>query len=331
MKAAKRGLPEATRLAAVTAWLLPAALLGAPLAALAQFPARPVTLVVPFPPGATTDTIARILAQQASVGLGRTVVVENKPGAEGQLAAQDVAKSPADGYRITLATAGNLSALPAMRRSPPYDPVADFTPVADVGRYQFFVYAHPSLPAKSFREFIEHARANPGKLSYGTGNNTGVLTMAGFRSAHGLDMTHVPYKGEPPAIADLVAGRVQAMVATGIGIPHAREGRLRMLAALLPQRSPLAPDVPTLRETGQKDLDAVLWAGVVGPAGMPADALERLHREFNAALVHPEVVAAIEKLGFTLTPGKAEAFGALIREQVAVFRRLVRDAGLPVE
>ena len=318
MKAAKR-------------WFLLVAGLAASFHAAAQFPSKPVTLVVPFPPGATTDSIARILAQHASTGLGRPVVVENKPGAEGQLAAQDVAKSPPDGYRLALATSGNLSVLPAMRKNPPYDPVADFTPVADVGRYQFFVYVHPSLPAKTFREFIEHARANPGKLGYGTGNNTGVLAMAAFRSAHGLDMTHVPYKGEPPAIVDLVAGRVQAMVATGIGIPHAKDGRLRMLAALLPQRSPLAPDVPTLRETGQKELDAILWAGVVGPAGIPADVVERLNRDFNAALANPEAVAAIEKLGFTLTPGKADAFGAMIREQVAVYRRLVREAGLPVE
>ena len=311
-------------------WLVAAAL-AATSHAVAQYPSKPVTLVVPFPPGATTDTIARVLAQHASSGLGRPIVVENKPGAEGQLAAQDVAKSPPDGYRVALATSGNLSVLPAIRRAPPYDAVADFTPVADVGRYQFFVYVHPSLPAKSFRELLDHARANPGKVSYGTGNNTGVLTMAGFRLAHGLDMVQVPYKGEPPAIVDLVAGRVQAMVATGIGIPHAREGRLRMLAALLPQRSPLAPDVPTLRESGQKDLDVLLWAGVVGPADMPAEAVERLNREFNAAMAHPDAVAQIEKLGFTLTPGRADAFAAMVRDQAAAYRRLVREAGLPVE
>lgn len=311
--------------------LMGAVLLVGAAQAAAQFPARPVTIVVPFPPGATTDTIARVIAQQAATTLGRPVLIDNRPGAEGQLAAQDVVKAPPDGYRIMLGTSGNLSVLPASRKNPPYDVVADFTPIADVGRYQFFLYANPALPAKTFKEFIDHAKANPGKLSYGTGNNTGVINMAGFRSAHGLDMVHVPYKGEPPAIVDLLAGRVQVMVATGIGIPHAREGRLRMLVALLPKRSPLAPDVPTLAETGQKDLDVILFAGLVGPAGIPADVVERLNREFNAAMTNADVVAQIEKLGFTLTPTRADAFGAMLRDQLGVYRKAVREAGLPVE
>ena len=311
--------------------LLGAALAAASLHAFAQFPAKPVTIVVPFPAGATTDTIARIIAQHASTSLGRPVLVDNKPGAEGQVAAQDVVKAAPDGYRIMLGTSGNLAVVPASRKSPPYDVVNDFTPIADVGRYQFFVYAHPSLPARTFREFIDYAKANPGKLSYATGNNTGVINMAGFRSAHGLDMVHVPYKGEPPAIVDLVAGRVQVMVATGIGIPHARESKLRMLVTLLPQRSALAPDVPTLKEAGQKELDVLLWAGLVGPAGIPPEVVERLHRDFNAALSNPEVIAQIDKLGFTLTPGRQDAFAALIRDQLAVYRKAVREAGLPVE
>ncbi len=306
------------------------ALLGS-LQAAAQFPEKPVTIVVPFPAGATTDTVARIIAQHAATSLGKPVLIDNRPGAEGQVAAQDVVKAAPDGYRIMLATSGNLAVLPASRKNPPYDVVNDFTPIADVGRYQFFLYTHPSLPAKTFREFVEYVKANPGKVSYATGNNTGVINMAGFRSAHGLEMVAVPYKGEPPAIVDLVAGRVQAMVATGIGIPHAKEGRLRMLAALLPQRSPLAPDVPTLKEAGQKDLDVILYAGFVGPAGMPREVVERLNRDFNSALTNADVNAQVGKLGFTLTPGRPEAFGAMIREQLAVYRKAVREAGLPVE
>lgn len=310
---------------------LAAALLLAASHAAAQFPTKPVTIVVPFPPGATTDTIARVIAQQAATTLGKPVLIDNKPGAEGLLAAQDVAKAAPDGYRIMLGTSGNLSVVPASRKNPPYDVATDFTPIADVGRYQFFLYANPALPAKTFKEFIDYAKANPGKLSYGTGNNTGVINMAGFRSAHGLDMVHVPYKGEPPAIVDLLAGRVQVMVATGIGIQHAREGKLRMLVALLPKRSPLAPDVPTLAETGQKDLDVILFAGLVGPAGIPAGVVERLNREFNAAMNNADVIAQIEKLGFTLTPARVEAFGAMLKEQLGVYRKAVRDAGLPIE
>ena len=311
--------------------IVAAVLLVATSHAAAQFPIKPVTIVVPFPPGATTDTIARIIAQQAATTLGRPVLVDNKPGAEGMLAAQDVVRAVPDGYRIMLGTAGNLSMLPALRKDPPYDVAKDFTPIADVGRYQFFLYAHPSLPAKTFKEFIDYAKANPGKLSYATGNNTGVINMAGFRSAHGLDMLHVPYKGEPPAIVDLLAGRVQVMVASGIGFPHAREGKLKMLVALLPKRSPLAPDVPTLVEAGQKELDVILFAGLVGPAGIPANVVERLNREFNAAMNNADVNAQIEKLGFTLTPSRADAFGALLKDQIVVYRKAVREAGLPVE
>lgn len=308
-----------------------AALLMLSPAAWPQYPARPISLVVPFPAGATTDTVARVLAQHASASLGRQVVVENRPGAEGQLAAQEVAKSPADGYKITLATSGNLSILPALRKAPPYDVVADFTPVADIGRYAFFLYVNPALPVKTFKEFIEHARANPGKLSYGTGNNTGVLVMGQIKSQFGLDMVHVPYKGEPPALLDLVAGRTQAMIATALGVPHMKEGRLRMLVQLLPRRSSLAPDVPVLSEIGMKDLPVTLWAALVGPAGIPAEAVEKLNAAFNAAMARPEVLAQMDQIGFALTPGRPDALGTMIREQALAYRSLTRTIGMQPE
>jgi tripartite-type tricarboxylate transporter receptor subunit TctC len=300
-------------------------------AAIAQYPAKPISLVVPFPAGATTDTIARVLAQHVSVSIGRTVVVENRPGAEGQLAAQEVAKSPPDGYKITLATSGNLSVLPALRKSPPYDVVADFTPIADVGRYAFFLYVHPSVPAQTFKAFVDHAKANPGKLAYSTGNNTGVLTMGQIKAQFGLDMQQVPYKGEPPAIVDLVAGRTQAMIATGIGVPHVKEGRLRMLVQLLPKRSNLAPEVPVLTEIGMSDLPVVVWAALVGPAGIPAEIVERLNREFNAAMARPEVVTQMEQLGFALTPSTPVALRELIKDQAGAYRALVKTIGMQPE
>ena len=311
--------------------LIAVGLLFAATHASAQFPAKPVTIVVPFPPGATTDAIARIIAQQASTTLGKPIVIDNKPGAEGMLAAQDVAKAAPDGYRILLGTSGNLSIVPASRKNPPYDVATDFTPIADVGRYQFFLYTHPSLPAKTFREFIDYAKANPGKLSYGTGNNTGVINMAGFRSAHGLDMVHVPYKGEPPAVVDLLAGRVQAMVGTGIGIPHAREGKLRMLVALLPKRSPLAPDVPTLVETGQKDLEVILFAGIVGPAGIPADVVQRLNTELVAVVKNPEMVDRIEKMALFATPQTLDEAAKFVAEEAEKWSRAVKVSGATAE
>ncbi len=297
----------------------------------AQYPNRPVSLVVPFPAGSTTDTIARVLAQHVSNSLGGQVIVENRPGAEGQLAAQEVQKAPPDGYKLTLATSGNLSVLPALRKSPPYDVVADFTPVADIGRYAFFFYVHPSVPARTFAEFIEHAKANQGKLSYATGNNTGVLTMGQVKAQFGLDMTQVPYKGEPPAMVDLVAGRVQAMIGTSIGIPYLRENKLRMLVQLLPRRSPLVPDVPVLNEIGLKDLPVQMWAAVVGPAGMPRDVVDKLNKAFNDAQAHPEVQSKMEQIGFALSPSTPQALGTLIREQAKAYQELTRVIGMTPE
>lgn len=295
----------------------------------AEYPNRPISLVVPFPAGATTDTIARVLAQHVSEQLGQPIVVENRPGAEGQISAQEVRNAAPDGYKIGLATSGNLSVLPALRKSPPYDAVADFTPVADVGRYAFFFYVHPSVPAETFQQFVDYAKANPGKLSYGTGNNTGVLTMGQVKSLFDLDMTQVPYKGEPPAMLDLVAGRLQAMIGTSIGIPHLNENRLRMLVQLLPKRSALVPDVPVLTEIGLDDLPVAVWAAVVGPAGMPSDVVDRLNAAFNDAMARPDVQSRMEQIGFALTPGTPQALGDLIKEQAKAYDDLARAIGMP--
>jgi len=297
----------------------------------AAYPERPITLVAPFPPGGTSDALARHLAKGVSESLGVPVIVENKPGAEGQLAAQDVAKAAPDGYRIALATSGNLSALPSLRKDPPYDSVKDFTPVADIGRYAFFLFVHPEVPARTFQEFVDYTKANPGKVSYGTGNNTGILAMAQVASMFGLDMLHVRYKGEPPATLDLVANRVQAMIGTAAGLSFVQKGELRALVALLPQRSPLAPDVPLLREAGLGDLPVEMWAAIVGPAGMPADVVVRLNRAFNTVLEDPAQRAQIEALGFALTPSQPQDLAKLLREQAEAYRKLIGEIGMPVQ
>lgn len=295
------------------------------------FPSQVIKFVIPTPAGGDHDTMMRIIGQKLTDAWGQPCIVESRSGASGAIAAATVSQAPADGYTVLIGYSALLSNTVLMPK-PGYR-LEDLQPVGMLALTPIAFGVRESLPASTLKQYVALAKTRPGKLSYGSygpgsgGHFVGEL----FNMAAGIDTVHVPYKGEPPAIVDLVAGRVQAMVATGIGIPHAKDGRLRMLAALLPQRSPLAPDVPTLRETGQKELDAVLWAGVVGPAGIPADVVERLNRDFNAALAHPEAVAAIEKLGFTLTPTRSDAFGAMIREQVAVYRRLVREAGLPVE
>lgn len=295
-----------------------------------EYPNRPMTMVVSFAAGGSTDTIARLLAQNVSEILGKSVVVENKPGAEGQLGAQHIAKAAPDGYTFGLVTSGNMSGLPAMRKTPPYDVVKDFTPIVDIGRYAFFLYVNESLPVKTFQEFVDYAKAHPAQMSYGTGNNTGVLAFAQIKRMFDIDLVHVPYKGEPSATTDLVTNRIQAMIGTGAGLPYAEQGKLRTLVALLPERSPLAPDVPVLNEVGMGDLPITLWAGIVGPAGMPDEAVEKLSKAFIAAASKPEVRAIIDKQGFTLTPQPPKALAELIEQQLETHSSLVKNAGIPV-
>src|SRR4026209_1567750 len=203
------------------------ALLLAPLFAQAQYPNKPIRVVVPFPAGSSTDIVTRVLAASVSQAMGQQLVVDNKAGADGAIAAADGAKAAPDGYTLLMATNSPMSAVPALKKSPPYDPVADFTPITDIGRYTFFILVHPSVPAKTLGELIDYARANPGKLNYATGNTTGIVYSAYFASLAGIQVVHVPYKGEPQAVTDLIAGRVQLMFcSSGTSLAHIRDGRL---------------------------------------------------------------------------------------------------------
>jgi tripartite-type tricarboxylate transporter receptor subunit TctC len=298
----------------------------------AQFPAKPIRVVVPFPAGSATDTVGRVLAASVSQAVGQPVVVENKAGADGAIAAAEVAKAPADGYTLLLATNSPLSAVPAMKKVPPYDPVADFTPITDVGRYTFFIVVHPDVPAKSLDEFIAHARANPGKLNYATGNTSGIVSTAFFAAQAQIKLVHVPYKGEPQALTDLVAGRVQVMFcSSGTSLPMIREGRLRALVTTLPRRSASLPEVPTIAEAGMPQFSITSWAGLFGPAKMPRAVVERLNREFVAAMGRAEVQAAMEKQAFALSPSSPERLADLVKEQLDSYRSVLRAAGVEPE
>jgi tripartite-type tricarboxylate transporter receptor subunit TctC len=310
-------------------WL---ALAAMPLTAGAQFPAKPIRVVVPFPAGSATDTVARVLSASVSQAIGQTLVVENKAGADGAIAAAEVAKSPADGYTLLMATNSPMSAVPAMKKVPPYDPVADFTPITDVGRYTFFIVVHPDVPAKSLQELIAYARANPGKLNYATGNTTGIVSTAFFAAQAQIRMVHVPYKGEPQALTDLVAGRVQVMFcSSGTSVPMIREGRLRALVTTLPRRSHLLPDVPTIAEAGMPQFSITSWAGLFGPAKMPREVTARLNREFVAAMGRADVQAAMEKQAFALSPSSPERLADLVKEQLDSYRSTLRAAGVEPE
>src|SRR5262245_20315210 len=310
-------------------WL---ALACAPFAAQAQFPAKPVRVVVPFPAGSATDSVARVLSASVSQAIGQSVVVENKAGADGAIAAAEVAKSPADGYTLLMATNSPMSAVPAMKKLPPYDPVADFTPITDVGRYTFFIVVHPDVPAKTLEEFIAHARTNPGRLNYATGNTTGIVSTAFFAAQAQIRLVHVPYKGEPQALTDLVAGRMQLMFSSsGTSVPLVREGRLRALVTTLPRRSHLLPEVPTIAEAGMPQFSITSWAGLFGPARMPRPVVERLNREFVAAMGRADVQAAMDKQAFALSPSSPERLAELVKEQIESYRATLSAAGVEPE
>jgi tripartite-type tricarboxylate transporter receptor subunit TctC len=313
--------------------LLAAALAAASLTAAAQqFPSKPIRIVVPFGAGSATDVISRVLGQSVSTAIGQPVVVDNKAGADGAIAAAEVAKAAPDGYTLLMATNSPLSVVPALKKVPPYDPVADFTPITDIGRYTFFVVVHPGLPAKTLPELVQYAKANPGKVNYATGNTTGIVSSALFSSLAKIEMVHVPYKTEPLVMADLVSGRVHLMFASATtSMPLVRDGKLRALVTTLPKRSALLPDVPTIGEAGYPTFSIISWAGLFGPAKMPREVVDRLNKEFVAAMGRPDVQAAMEKQAFVLSPSTPERLAAYVKEQLAGYKAILTSIGMHPE
>jgi len=313
------------------AFALVAALAAGPAAG-ADYPVRPVRIVMPFPAGSTADTVMRAVAQPLSLVLGQPVVVDNRPGADGAIAAEFVARSSPDGY--TLLSAGNTQMLgvPLLRKNPSYDPVADFAPITPVVRFAFFLVVHPSVPAKTLSELVDYARANPGKLNYASGNVNGVLAASQLASLGGLRMVHVPYRGEPLAVPDLLQARVQMMFGSGgVTAPLIREGKLRALATLLPARSALLPDVPTVAEAGMPQLSITIWGGLFAPAKTPAEVVERLSGEVNAILRRAEVRAQLEKQATEPAGSTPAEFAAFLKQQLVDWGKAARDAGLKPE
>jgi len=310
---------------------LAAGLLAASESASAQtYPTKPLRLICGFPPGAAADAVSRILANALSSALGQPVIVENKPGAESMIAAEYVTRSAPDGYTILFASSSNMVAAPALRREPPYDPTSDFTPLSLIGHGTFLLFSHPSVPASNLHELIEYLRANPDKVNYATGNPIAIIATAQFMRATGTRMVQVPYKGEAPAIPDLVAGRVQLeFIATvAVALPHVNTGRLRVLAAMTDRRSPLAPDVPTLAELGVPEVTVRLWAGLYGPGKLPAAVTQRLSGEINAALRRPEVREQLLRQGYDPQGSSSEELAAYVKSQYALWKQAVKEAGV---
>ena len=317
-------MPQWTRSLAILAL---AVFLAAPVAA--QYPNRPIRLIVPFPAAGAADLSARVVAVPLSQALGQPIIVENRPGADGAIAADAVIKAAPDGYTLFYGTNTAMCGVPAMRKNPPYDPLTEFTPISLVGTFGFFLFLNAAVPAKTLAELLDYARANPGKLNYATGNSTSVLASARLKALEHLEMVEIPYKGDAPATADLVAGRVQLMIATpGTAVPFVKEGKLRALATLSSARSPLLPDVPTNAEAGMPPLAIMPWAGLFGPAKLPQNVVDRLAKEIAAVVARPEVREQLERYAFDGRSSTPAELAAFLKEQVEVWSRTAREVGI---
>jgi tripartite-type tricarboxylate transporter receptor subunit TctC len=302
-----------------------------PLQAPAQYPAKPIRAVVAFGTGGATDVIARILAAAMGQSLGQPVIIDNRPGADGMIAGGEVARAAPDGYTVFFATSTQVSALPSLRKNLPFDPIADFTPIAGIGNFSFFWAVHPDLPVRTLKELGEYGRANPGKLNAGSSSATATVAPTLLMAAEKFQLQVVPYKSETTALNDLISGRIQLMLITGTLAQHVRDGRARGLATLGAARSRMLPDLPTMAEAGMPAFPAVPWMGLFGPAKMPRDIVERLSREVHAALMKPEVREQVERQAMEVLPRPPEVIGALAKEQTEVWRRLTREAGIVAE
>ena len=309
-----------------------AALLLAAGSALSQYPNKPIRFIVGFPPGGSADPTTRILGAALQEQMGQPLVVENRPGADSAIAAEQVTRMAPDGYTIFFGSNSAMTAAVALRKAPAYDPLKDFTPISLVGRATVILYSHPSVPGTTLRELIQHARANPGKLVYGTGNPLSILYNVQLMQATGIDMLHVPYKGEGPLMPDIIAGRVHSsFLSQGSAVQLAKEGKLRALAVLLEKRSPLLPEVPTIAEAGVPQVTVRQWAGVFGPPKMPREIVERLNKEVNAAIRRPDVIEKLQSYGYSTEGSTPEGLLAINRDDLALWRKLVAQAGIALE
>lgn len=297
-----------------------------------QYPNKPIRLIVPFPPGGAAELGARIFTQPLSQQLGQPVVIETRPGGEGIIASDAARKAEPNGYTLYYGTATGMSYAPAAKKVPPYDPVKDFTPISLVGIFGFFVFSHPSMPVKTIQDLVGYARAHPGKIFYGTGNATSILATAQFAALNKLDVVHVPYKGDGPLSLDIIAGRVNFTLATpGTLAPQVKDGKLRVLATLLPTRNPLLPDAPTMTEAGLHAVSITPWGGLFGPPGLPKEVVDRVGREIRIVLAKPEVKEALGKLAFEPRGSSPEELSAFVTEQLAAYGRVTKQVGLSLD
>jgi tripartite-type tricarboxylate transporter receptor subunit TctC len=298
----------------------------------AQYPSKPVRVVIPFPAGGSTDLVARVLSQALSESMGQPFVVENRTGADGVIAAAAVMQSPPDGHTLFVATNTAMLQVPLLQKKPPYDPLTSFTPVSLVGRYTFLLVVTPSLGVNSFNEFIAYARSNPGKINFSTYSGASQLAYAQIVKNAGVDMLRVPYKGEAPSVTDILGGTIHAVFATPTSsLSHIQSGRLKALAVTLPQRWPLLPEVPTTVEAGMPPINVEFFAALFGPAGMPPAIAARLSKELNAIINRPAIREQIDKQGFALAGSTPDQLRGFIKTQLGAWAQGFKEAGINPE
>jgi len=306
----------------------------APLAQAEPYPSKPIHFIVPYPPGGPLDTVARLLARKVSESVNQPVIVENKPGAGGNIGAEYVAKSAPDGYTILMGAVATHAINPTLYSHIPYDPVKDFAPVTELAWTPNVLVVNPSLPVSNVQQFIAYAKAHPGQLDFGSGSTGSAGHLAGelFKSMAGVQMVHVPYKGAAPAMQDLIAGRVQLMfdnLASSLG--HIRAGSVKALAVTTAKRSSMAPQLPTIAESGLPGFDISTWFGVFAPGGTPQPVVQQLHDEFVKALDAPDVRATMKKLGAEPVGNTPQEFAAYIHSEAQKYARVIRASGAKVD
>jgi tripartite-type tricarboxylate transporter receptor subunit TctC len=319
------------RAAVLTLFALTGTSEGAPAQ---TYPDKPIRLVVPFPAGGTTDILARAVGQKLGEHLGQQVVVDNKPGAGGNIGSDIVAKSAPDGYTLVMGTVGTHAINASLYKKMPYDHIKDFVPVSLVALVPNILVVHPSVPANSVKELIAYAKANPGKLNFASSGNGTSIHLSGelFKTTAGVEMTHVPYKGSAPAVTDLLGGQVQLMFDNmPSALPHVKAGKLKALGVTTAKRFPAAPDIPAIAEAGVPGYEASSWFGVLAPAGTPKEIVNKLSSEIAKILQTPEIKERLLSQGAEPVGNTPDQFAAFIKAETAKWAKVVKESGATVD
>jgi tripartite-type tricarboxylate transporter receptor subunit TctC len=296
----------------------------------ATYPAKPVKIMVGYAPGGAVDAVARTISQRLAAALGQAFVVENKPGAGSNIAVKSVIEAPADGYTLMLA-ANALAANMALYQPAPFDAERDLAPIALIGRVPVVIAANANAPYASLAQLIDAAKTSPGKIAFASPGNgsTPHMALEFFKRAASIDLQHIPYRGGAPAITDVIGGQLPLVAVNALEVsPHVKSGKLKVLAVLSPNRSPIFPQMPTIAESGFAGFEASVWYGLVAPAATPKDILAKLHAQMQLALQSQEVRDRINAVGGEVTPGSSEQFATLLKSERARYERLVREVGI---